>query len=68
MFTLYVFGLAPVFIALFIHLTRKVADVQLSDMIIIVICSFLPIAREVILLYLFSQNHGNKTLFRRYKD
>lgn len=67
MFSLYLFGLVPLFIWAFVHLTRRIQDVDVMDFTIMIVISFIPILREGILLWLFSHSKpAKKTLFKRF--
>ncbi len=50
--TMYILGAVPIFITLFILLGRKVADIGLVDLLIIIATSFIPIFRELVLLFI----------------
>lgn len=47
MFSIYVFGLWPVFTILFVQEVRKVQDVTVMDLLFCIIAGVLPIFREV---------------------
>ena len=64
-FALYIMFGYPVFLGLFIHLTRKVQDVELGDFIIMMIIAALPIAREVTTLMLIAAQK-NSVVFKKY--
>lgn len=64
--TIYTFCAIPVFLMAFVHLTRKLQDIDLKTFVIMCITSFLPVAREIILIWLWSETRTSKVLFKRY--
>jgi len=65
--TIYIFALAPVFLGLFIHLTRKIQDVSISDLLAMSIVSILPILREIITIYVWALSTDKQILFKKYE-
>lgn len=66
MFELYLFGFAPVFIILFIHLTRKVHDIDRSALFGMILASLIPFLREVILILLMCNTSNKQPIFKKY--
>lgn len=64
-FWIYILGFYPLFLALFIHFTRKVQDVNGQEIVIMAIMSALPIAREVCLLFIALESR-KQPIFKRY--